>query len=198
VKRRIVGDLWKFLQPDELYSSHLALRLAHYYTMTKQRDLVEPLLLRVLDFFTDDYHLPDFVDTRTYGGSAGVGSSVVAAADFILLLRDIVLHESGPNLILLAGIPAEWFTAKRSLVIDSLPTRTGTSHIEVGTSSNQHQIEISRVQLPEEYDVHIPASVPMPMVKAYGASIVERTSKATSPFLKLVPLSEVTVLTFHK
>ena len=197
-KRRIVSDLWKLHQPAEQYSSHLALRLAHYYTMTKQRDLVEPLVLRVFDFFTDDYHLPDFVDTHTYGGSAGVGSSVIAAADFILLLRDMILYESGQNMIVLAGIPAEWFTAKRSLVIDSLPTRTGPSHIEVGTSSNQHQIEISRVQLPDEYDIHIPASVPMPMVKAYGASIVERTSKAKSPFLKLVPLSEETVLTFHK
>ncbi|MHA1290610.1 MAG: hypothetical protein ACTSPB_24765, partial [Candidatus Thorarchaeota archaeon] len=141
-KRRIVSDLWKLPQPAEQYSSHLALRLAHYYTMTKQRDLVEPLVLRVFDFFTDDYHLPDFVDPRTYGGSAGAGSSVIAAADFILLLRDMILYESGRNLIVLAGIPAEWFTAKRSLVIDSLPTRTGPSHIEVGTSSNQHQIEI--------------------------------------------------------
>ena len=196
--RRIVSGLWKCFQTEEQYSSHLALRLAHYYTMTKQRDLVEPLVLRVFDFFTEDYHLPDFVDTRTYGGSAGVGSSVIAAADFILLLRDMILHESGPNLVVLAGIPAEWFTAKRSLVIDAFPTRTGLSHIEVGTSSNQHQIAISLDQLPEEYDVHIPSSVPMPMVKAYGASIVQRTSKGTSPFLKLVPLTEETVLTFHK
>ena len=197
-KRRIVGNLWKFFQPDERYSSHLALRLAHYYTMTKQRNLVEPILLRVLDFFTDDYHLPDFVNPRTYGGSAGVGSSVIAASDLILLLRDMVLYENGSNLVVLAGIPADWFTAKKALIIDSLPTRTGTSHIEVGSSSNQHQIEISCVELPDEYEVHIPSSVPMSMVKAFGASIVERTSKAASPFLKLVPLTEETVLTFHK
>lgn len=196
--RRIVGNLWKFFQPDELYSSHLALRLAHYYTITKQRHLVEPILLRVLDFFTDDYHLPDFVNPRTYGGSAGVGSSVIAASDFVLLLRDMVLYEDGSNLVVLAGIPSDWFTSKKSLVMDSLPTRTGTTHIEVGTSSNQHQIEISRDELPNEYEVHIPSSVPMSMVKAFGGSIVERTSKAVSPFLRVVPLTEETVLTFHK
>ncbi|MBY8999100.1 MAG: hypothetical protein KGD60_15370, partial [Candidatus Thorarchaeota archaeon] len=98
----------------------------------------------------------------------------------------------------LAGVPAEWFTAKKSLVVDSLPTQSGKTHIELGSSSNQHQIEIRRDELPDEYDVHIPSSVPMPMVKAYGASIVERKSKAASPFIKLVPLSEETVLTFHK
>ena len=196
--RRIVSNLWKFFQPNERYSSHLALRLAHYYTVTKQRNLVEPLLHRVLDFFTDDYHLPDFVDTRTYGGSSGAGSSVIAAADFILLLRDMLLYEDGPNLIVLAGVPEAWFTSKKQLVVDSLPTRRGKSHIELGTSSNQHQIEIGLVELPDELEVHIPSSVPMSMIKAYGSSIVERASKAASPFLRLVPLSEDTVLTFHK
>jgi hypothetical protein len=101
-------------------------------------------------------------------------------------------------MVILAGIPADWFTAKRSLIIDGLPTLTGNSHIEVGASSNQHQIEISRTELPHEYEVHLPASVPMSMVKAYGGSIVERTSKGSSPFLRLIPLSDETVLTFHK
>ncbi|MCK4566597.1 MAG: hypothetical protein KAU48_04730, partial [Candidatus Thorarchaeota archaeon] len=196
--RRIVGDLWKYFQPNERYSSHLALRLAHYYTMTKQRNLVEPILQRVLDFFADDYHLPDYVNSRTFGGSGGSGSSVVAAADFILLIRDMLLYEEGSNLIILAGVPEAWFTAKKPLVVDSLPTLSGNSHIELGSSSNQHQIEIGLVELPEEFEVHIPSSVPMSMVKAYGASIVERASKAASPYLKLVPLSEDTVLTFHK
>jgi len=197
-KRRIINNLWKFFQPNERYSSHLALRLAHFYVKTKQRDLVEPLLNRVLDFFSDDYHLPDFVDTRTYGGSGGCGQSVAAAADFILLMLDMVLYEEGSNLIVLAGVPEAWFTSKKPLIVDSLPTRRDKAHIELGTSSNQHQIEIGLVDLPEEFEVHIPSSVPIPMVKAYGASIVERVSKVSSPFLKLVPLSEEIVLTFHK
>jgi hypothetical protein len=197
-KRRIVNGLWKFHHPDERYSSHLALRLAHCYAVATQRELVEPLVMRVFDFFTDDYHLPEFVNPRTYGGSAGTGSSVMAAADLVLLLHDMILYEFGQNLIILAGIPAEWFTAKRPLIVDSLPTRTGMSHIEIGTSSNQRQIEVNRVRLPDEYEIHIPANIPLPMIKAYGASIVERTSDTISPFLKLVPLSEVTVLTFYK
>ena len=197
-KHRIVSNLWKFSQPNESYSSHLALRLAHFYVKTKQRDLVEPLLNRVLDFLSDDYHLPDFVNIRTYGGSRGCGQSVAAAADFILLMLDMVLFEEGSNLIVLAGVPESWFTSKKPLIVDSLPTRRDRAHIELGTSSNQHQIEIGLVDLPEELEVHVPSSVPIPMVKAYGASIVERVSKAVSPFLRLVPLSEETVLTFHK
>jgi len=198
VKRRIISNLWKFLQPEERYSSHLALRLAHFYVKTKQRDLVEPLLHRVLDFFSDDYHLPDYVDIRTYGGSGDCGQSVTAAADFILLLLDMVVYEEGSNLIVLAGVPEAWFTAKKPLIVSSLPTRRGKVHIELGSSSNQHQIEISLIDLPEELEVHVPSSVPIPMMKSYGASLVERASKAASPYLKLVPLSEETVLTFPR
>ncbi|TFH08878.1 MAG: hypothetical protein E4H14_05580 [Candidatus Thorarchaeota archaeon] len=197
-KHRIVNNLWKFFQPNERYSSHLALRLAHFYVKTKRRNLVEPLLNRVLDFFTDDYHLPDFVDIRTYGGSGGSGQSVTAAADLILLLLDMVLYEEASNLIILAGVPEAWFTTKKPLIVDSLPTLRGKAHIELGSSSNQHQIEIRLVDLPEEIEIHVPSSIPIPMVKAYGASIVERVSNVASPFLKLVPLSEETVLTYHK
>ncbi len=123
---------------------------------------------------------------------------MIAAADFILLIRDMLLYEEGSNLIILAGVPEAWFTTKKPLIVDSLPTLSGNSHIELGSSANQHQIEIGLVELPEELEVHIPSSVPMSMVKAHGSSIVERASKAASPFLKLVPLSEDTVLTYHK
>ena len=153
---------------------------------------------RVLDFFSDDYHLPDFVDVRTYGGSAGCGHSIIAAADLILLMLDMILYKEESNLVILAGVPGEWFTTKRPLIIDSLPTRNGNAHIELGSSSNQHQIEISLDDLPEELEVHVPSIVPLPMVKAYGASIVERKSRGSSPHLRIVPLSEETVLTFHK
>jgi hypothetical protein len=196
--RRIIGNLWKFSQPSERYSSHLALRLAHYYVKTKQRDLAEPLLDRVLDFFSDDYHLPDFVDTRTYGGSAGMGSSAIAAADFVLLLLDMILCEEKSALSILPGVPLDWFTAKRQLIVDCLPTRLGEAHIEIGSSSNQHQIEIGLDTLPDEVEAHVPSSVPISMMKAYGATIVERISKTESPHLKLIPLSNEIVLTFHK
>jgi hypothetical protein len=52
--------------------------------------------------------------------------------------------------------------------------------------------------LPDEFEFHVPASVPLPMVKAYGASIVDRVSKTKSPLLRVVPYSNEVVLTFHK
>ena len=198
LNRRIVHNLWKSFVPKEQYSSHKALRLAHYFALMTQREKVQPLLKKAIDFLTEDYLLPEFVNIRSFGGDEGTGASVNAAADLILLLRDMLLVDEKPNLILLAGIPEDWFTSKKPLIINNLPTTYESAHIEIGTSANQHQIQINMEMLPDEFEFHVPASVPLPMVKAYGASIVDRVSKTKSPLLRVVPYSNEVVLTFHK
>jgi hypothetical protein len=196
--KRMVKSLWKSYHPSERYSSYLALRVAQYLAVTQRRNQVETFLGRAVEFLSDDYHLPEFVNPRTFGGSGGAGLSVLASADLILLLYDMLVHEREDCITVLAGIPEEWFTSKKPLIIDGLPLTRGDAHIEIGMSANQYQIEVGMDALPEEIEIHVPPSVPMPMVKAYGGSIVERTSKVTSPFLKVVPLSDQVVLTYHK
>jgi len=196
--RRIVNGLWKFLQPTEKYSSHLTLRLAQFYILTHQRDKVEPLLKRALEFLSDDYHLPEFVNPRSFGGSGCVGLSIRASADLMLLMSDMLVSETDSTLIVLPGVPEEWFTAKRPLIVDGLPLMSGLAHIEIGMSANQYQIEVGMQEFPDEIEFHVPLSVPMSMVKVYGGSIVERVSKASSPFLRVLPLSDNIVLTYHR
>lgn len=196
--KRIVNNLWKSFTPVETYSSHLALRLGHYFTLTQQRDRIEPILRRALEFLSEDYLLPEFVNTRSYGGAGGASSSVLASADLILLLRDMIIREDNSSLVFLDGVPDDWFTAKRPLIIDDLPTRIGPAHIEIGSSANQHQIETILVDYPDEIEFHLPTTVPMSMVKGYGCSIVERSSKTRSPFLRVIPMSDEIVLTYHK
>ncbi|MFW9892075.1 MAG: hypothetical protein ACFFFO_07735 [Candidatus Thorarchaeota archaeon] len=196
--RRIVRNLWKITDPEELFSSHLALRLAQFYIFDKQRSKIERYLQRSLEFLSEDFILPDYVDIRSYGGSGGTGSSVLAAADLILLLSDMMVHEDISNLVFLSGIPDDWFTSKRPLIVKGIPTKFGRANIEIGMSANQHQIETGIEILPEEIEVHVPESTPLRMVKAYGGSIVDRAAKAQSPHLRIVPLSNDVVLTYHK
>jgi len=197
-KRRLVRGLWKTHETDEFPSSHLALRLAQFHVWDKQRDLAEPLLQRALQFLSEDYLLPDFVNPRTFGGANGDGASVLAAADLILLISDMLVHEDQNNLVFLAGIPSEWFSAKKPLLIGGLPTRFGKAHIDIGMSANQHQIETGMEILPDEIEIHLPDSVPIRMVKAYGGSIVDRAENDSSPYIRLIPLSNDVVLTYHR
>jgi len=196
--RRVVNGLWKFFEPIDKYSSHLSLRLAQFYVFTRQRDKVDLLLKRVLEFLSDDYHLPEFVNPRSFGGSGSVGLSVRASADLILLMTEILASETDSKLIVLPGVPEEWFTPKKPLIVDRLPLTRGLAHIEIGMSANQYQIEVGMEEFPEEIEFHVPPTVPMSMVKVYGGSIVERASKVASPFLRVLPLSDEIVLTYHR
>ena len=49
-----------------------------------------------------------------------------AVAELVLLLRDCLVYEDNDTLVLLAGIPDEWFTSKQPLIIQNLPTHFGT------------------------------------------------------------------------
>ncbi len=197
-KRRVVRNLWKIRGPPEFISSHLALRIAQFHVWDKQRDAAEPFLRRALEFLSEDYLLPEFVNPRTFGGSGGAGSSVLAAVDITLLLCDMLVHEDKDNLVFLSGIPSDWYEAKRSLSINGLRTKFGKTHIDIGLSANQHQIETGMENLPEEIEIHVPETVPLRMVKVYGASIINRIMKGQSPHLKLIPLSNEVVLTYHR
>jgi hypothetical protein len=197
-KRRVVRNLWKTPEPAELFSSHFTLRLAHFHIFDQQRNKVDTYLQRSLEFLSEDYLLPDYVDIRTYGGSGGTGSSVLAAADIVLLLNDMLVHEDVSNLVFLAGVPERWYSSKKALLIKELPTTFGRARVEIGMSTNQHQIETGMEYLPEEIEIHVPENVPLRMVKTYGGSVVDRAAKARSPHLRLIPLSNEITLTYHK
>jgi hypothetical protein len=197
-ERRLIRNLWKNPGDTDTFSSHLALRLAQFHVWDKQRDAAERLLLRALEFLSQDYLLPEFVNPRTFGGGGGDGCSILAAADMILLLSDMLVHESMGNLVFLAGIPSEWYTEKKPLVVKGINTKFGKAHIDIGLSSNQHQIEVGMDILPDEIEIHVPETVPIRMVKAYGGSIIERAVKDRSPHIKLVPLTNEVVLTYHR
>ena len=197
-ERRLIRNLWKIPGSPDTFSSHLALRLAQFHVWDKQRDAAEHLLLRALEFLSEDYLLPEFVNPRTFGGSGGDGSSIFAAADLILLLSDMLVHESMGTLVFLAGIPSEWYTENKPLAVRGLNTKFGKAHIDIGLSSNQHQIETGMDILPDEIEIHVPDSVPIRMIKAYGGSIIERAVKDRSPHVRLVPLANEVVLTYHR
>ena len=66
-----------YREPEEpnRYSSHLALRLAHYHCQTQHRSEAERLLQRALEFVSEFDYLPEWVNLRTRGGRDESGCS---------------------------------------------------------------------------------------------------------------------------
>jgi len=184
--------------PPVRFSSYLSLWLAHYYTRKNMRDDAEVLLRKSLEFLSDYNVLPEWVNPRTGGGSNGSGCSIHAAANLLLLLRDMMLYTEGNNLIVFSGIPEEWYTSKYPLIISRIPTSIGPVHLEIGASKNQHQIEVKLESLPEEIEFRLPSTIPISIVKVYGGGVSGRSDDKNFPYVRVVPLSESVVLTFRK
>jgi tetratricopeptide (TPR) repeat protein len=184
--------------PPVRFSSHLSLWLAHYYTRKKMRDDAEILLRKSLEFLSDYNVLPEWVNPRTGGGSSGNGCSIHAAANLLLLLRDMMLYTEGNNLIVFPGVPEEWYTSKYPLIVSNIPTSIGPVYLEIGASKNQHQIEVRLESLPEEIEFRLPSTIPISIVKVYGGGVAERSNNKNFPYVRVVPLSESIVLTFRK
>jgi hypothetical protein len=197
-KELLFRSLFRHRDSERRISSHHALRVAQYYVLMKQRSQAEKLLNSAVKLASEYYILPEFVDSRTSGGSHGQGSSVMAATDMILLIRDMGIIESGEDLIIFPGIPEDWYTSNNPLIVSRVPTTMGTVHLELGTSANQHQIEVRMDPLPKQLEIHVPENFSLPMVKVYGGSVVGRVKETSSRYLRIVPLSNSVVLTFHR
>jgi hypothetical protein len=198
VNSMVSKHLVKLPEPNGRVSSHRGLRIGHYNVLRKDEYTTLQILERLLDFVSEFYTLPEFVNIRTTGGSHGDGCSLMAAVDLLLLLREMILSEDGEDLVILPAISDEWYTSSIPLSVKSLPTIHGEVDIEVGISTNQHQIEIRMKNLPRELIIYVPTMFALPMMKAFGGGIVDRAKDPNSPYIRIMPLSTNVVATVHR
>ncbi|MGD9382248.1 MAG: hypothetical protein PVI03_07375 [Candidatus Thorarchaeota archaeon] len=198
VNSLVTKHLIRLPEPDGRVSSHLGLRLAHYYVLRKDEFATLQILERMMEFVSEFYTIPEFVNPRTSGGSHGDGCSLMAAVDLLLLVREMILSEDGEDLVILPAISDEWYTSSIPLTVKSLPTSHGEVNIGVGVSTNQHQIEVRMKNLPRELIIYVPTHFALPMMKAYGGGIVDRAKDPNSPYIRIMPLSTNIVATVHR
>jgi hypothetical protein len=66
-----------------------------------------------------------------------------AIAEMWLLLRDSLLYEDGDRLVLLAGVPPEWFSADEPLILENVPTHFGACSFRYEAKDNLASLEFS-------------------------------------------------------
>ncbi|TFF95144.1 hypothetical protein EU546_03825 [Candidatus Thorarchaeota archaeon] len=174
------------------------LQMAHYYSRLHNGDRVENILEALSDVFSEYHMLPDFVISTSPLRVAGQRCSAAASSLLLVLLLDMIGYERAQDLIVLSGVPDGWYTSLTPLTVKDLNLESGSAQVEVGISANQHQIDVRTEYLPQELEVHVPVSRAMPMVKVYGGGVAGRFEDEISPHIRIVPLSDNVVLTFHK
>lgn len=84
-----------------------------------------------------------------------------ASAEFIRLVRHLLVLERGDGLELLAGLPAEWLAPGASTRLEATPTRFGPVSVRVEAGTDEVVIRASadsrRHRAPERVVVHLPA-----------------------------------------
>ncbi|TXT54352.1 MAG: hypothetical protein BAJATHORv1_70052 [Candidatus Thorarchaeota archaeon] len=186
-------------QHKYLFSSHLALRVAHYYVVERQNYAVERLLKRTLRYLTPFNLLAEYVSSQTQGGAKGDGCSLIASVDFLLLLREMVIFSAREILAILPGAPDSWHESTSPMIMSRIQTASGEIQVEMGVSSNQNQIEIlMKEHLPKELVVYVPTYYNLHMIKVFGGAPLERAGDESCAFVRLVPLSNNVVITYRR
>ena len=83
-----------------------------------------------------------------------------AIAEMFLLLRDSLLHEDGPKLVLLAGIPEAWFTPKGPWSLENLPTHFGNLSLACVPNQGGAIVRLGgTARPPEGFALRLPAAL---------------------------------------
>ena len=102
---------------------------------------------------------PEAVHPLTGGGCMGDGQHVWAAAEWVLMLRNMFVREDGDNLVLCQGIPQAWLKKGQKILFG--PTQTSFGPVTVTI----HCEETPRVSWKADWH-HAPASIEVKLGEA--------------------------------
>ena len=119
---------------------YLTIHLAQVWLRAGQPGEVWSLLPRIADLASPTGQWPEAIHPRTDGGCMGDGQHIWAAAEWLLLIRNLFVREEGESLVLGSGISPEWYSGGNTTAL----TRTLTPHGPVGVSftGGSHGIEV--------------------------------------------------------
>jgi hypothetical protein len=106
------------------WGTYLNMRIARCLLRRRSPDACA-LVTWLLNHATGTFTWPEAIDPRTGGGSMGDGHHGWAAAEWLLLLRELLLFEQGDRLVLLAGLPAAWLAQAGAVEAPAAPTAWG-------------------------------------------------------------------------
>lgn len=120
---------------------------------------------------------PEAIHPRTLGGCMGDGQHVWAAAEWVLLMRNMFVREEADHLVFCSGIPIGWLDAGNSISFGPTTTPCGDLQLRVektGEGATVHWTAKWR-RLPASVNVRLPGFVELTVKPEAGvASLVRR------------------------
>jgi len=97
---------------------------------------VWPMIRRLLDLATPTFTWPEAIHPITKGGCMGDGHHGWAAADWLLMIRNLLFFEEGEDLVITPALPEEWFENAGEIKVRQAPTYFGELAFEMKLQKN--------------------------------------------------------------
>ena len=100
----------------------------------------------LLSHASPTYNWPEAIHPKSGGGSAGDGHHGWASAEWLMLVRALLLRESERSIMLAPGIPSEWLMPAGEIRVEGAPTRFGplTYSVEWGDEGSNLRVRTDR------------------------------------------------------
>ncbi|NLH49717.1 MAG: hypothetical protein GX444_14120 [Myxococcales bacterium] len=122
-------------------NAYLSMHIAHCELF--RRDAVcWPLIRRVLELATSAGTWPEAIHPHTHGGVMGDGMHLWAAADWLLLMRDLLLFEENDTLVITPAAPLDWFAWGSRTEVRRAPTHFGVVSYRLEGFAEETRLEI--------------------------------------------------------
>lgn len=142
----------------------------------------ETMLQSLLTAATPTYTWPEAINPKTGGGCMGDGDHGWAAAEFLCLIRDMLVREQQGELHLGAGIPMSWFRPGLDLVVRGADSPYGSLDYHLQQDEQGLQITWQR----RLHELHPPAD--LFLLVPHGIQPMGLPSQAHGPNRHKIPL----------
>ncbi len=99
------------------------------------------LLRYILDLATTTFTWPEAVHPRTLGGVMGDGHHGWAVADYLHLVRNLLLCEEGDDLVVFPLLPGEWVQDGKTISVREAPSHFGIVNVSMKVADGRAVIE---------------------------------------------------------
>jgi hypothetical protein len=126
---------------------YLSLQIAHAWLHAGDRRKFWRIMQSVIRRATPTFNYPEAIHPLTGGGVMGDGHHGWAAAELLLAMRDAFVRETwdprgnAPSLLLLGGIPEEWWYTSKGFTFENAPVPGGKLTIACARSGHRMRID---------------------------------------------------------
>ncbi|OQA90575.1 MAG: hypothetical protein BWY28_00180 [bacterium ADurb.Bin236] len=141
-------------------NAYLSLQIAQ--CLAKRGDLYAwKMLKHILDLATPTFTWPEAVHPRTRGGVMGDGHHGWAAADFLHMVRNLLLSEDGDSLVVFPLLPPEWAEDGKSVSIFDAPTHFGKINVSMKIEGGRASVSFDNryFNTPRRIEIRFPKKI---------------------------------------